>query len=277
MAVPNTVELFGMRMHPCRMDEAVDELYQWLIASTGGRCRYVVTPNVNHVVLFQRHPEFARVYADADFVLVDGAPIVLASRLFGRGVPERVAGSDLVPRLFDRAPAERRIGVFLLGARPEVNEKAARRAEERWPGIRVVGRESPPVGFETSEAANRQILAKIAEAKPDVLVVGLGAPKQELWVHRHRDSIQAKVALCVGATIDFIAGEKPRAPVWMRKSGLEWLHRIATEPRRLSGRYLRDGLAFPGLVFREAAQTLSRGTTTRKTDLPELRLDDPHH
>jgi N-acetylglucosaminyldiphosphoundecaprenol N-acetyl-beta-D-mannosaminyltransferase len=139
-----------------------------------------------------------------------------------------------------------------------VNERAARITEERWPGVKVVGRDSPPLGFEQSATQNDRILADVAAARPDVLIVGFGAPKQELWVHRHRDAIQAKVALCVGATIDFIAGEKRRAPVWMRRSGLEWMHRVATEPKRLSGRYFRDGLALPGMVFRELRHSMAR-------------------
>ncbi|HEV8072300.1 MAG TPA: WecB/TagA/CpsF family glycosyltransferase [Planctomycetaceae bacterium] len=257
MAIPQPVELFGINLHPCRMSEAVDELCVW-IASSGSRCRYVVTPNVNHAVLLQRHAQFARVYADADFVLADGVPIVLFARIFGRSVPERVAGSDLVPLLFDRARTESPIRVYLLGARPEVSERASKAIENRWPGIRVVGRHSPPLGFEHSETENARILAQIAAAAPDVLIVGLGAPKQELWVHQHRDRIGAKVALCVGATIDFLAGEKQRAPRWMRRSGLEWMHRVALEPRRLSGRYLRDGLALPGLVFRELRHSVTR-------------------
>jgi N-acetylglucosaminyldiphosphoundecaprenol N-acetyl-beta-D-mannosaminyltransferase len=90
-------------------------------------------------------------------------------------------------------------------------------------------------------------LSRLAAARPDVLIVGLGAPKQELWVHRHRDRLAARVALCVGATIDFLAGERSRAPVWMRESGLEWLFRVASEPRRLAGRYARDAWIFPRL------------------------------
>jgi N-acetylglucosaminyldiphosphoundecaprenol N-acetyl-beta-D-mannosaminyltransferase len=271
MAIPEPVQLFGMSLHPCRMNEAVDELCGW-IASPGGRCRYVVTPNVNHAVLLQRHSQFARVYADADFVLADGMPIVLFARMFGLSVPERVAGSDLVPLLFDRARAESPLRVFLLGAQPEVNARASRAVENRWPGVRVVGRDSPPVGFEESAEENARILEDITAARPDVLIVGLGAPKQELWVHQHRDDISAKVALCVGATIDFLAGEKQRAPHWMRRSGLEWMHRIALEPRRLSGRYLRDGLALPGLVFRELRHSgVRRKPLERRRSASELK------
>jgi N-acetylglucosaminyldiphosphoundecaprenol N-acetyl-beta-D-mannosaminyltransferase len=258
MAVPTTVDLFGINLHPCRLDEAVDELFRWIGAPESDRCRYVVTPNVNHAVLHQHHDEFARAYAGADLVLADGAPLVALSRLVGRALPERVAGSDLVPKLFERGHSAQPIKTFLLGARSEVSERAARIAEKRWPGVKIVGRNSPPLGFERDKAENSRILTEIAAVRPDVLIVGLGAPKQELWVHRHREEIQAKVVLCVGATIDFIAGEKHRAPLWMRRSGLEWMHRIASEPRRLGGRYVRDGLALPGMVFRELRHSMSR-------------------
>jgi N-acetylglucosaminyldiphosphoundecaprenol N-acetyl-beta-D-mannosaminyltransferase len=117
--------------------------------------------------------------------------------------------------------------------------------------VQVVGTFSPPPGFERKPAENEQILAAIAAAHPDVLLVGLGAPKQELWVHAHASRIDAKIALCIGATIDFLAGEKRRAPRWMRRVGLEWVHRLATEPRRLASRYLRDAWIFPQLIWRD--------------------------
>jgi N-acetylglucosaminyldiphosphoundecaprenol N-acetyl-beta-D-mannosaminyltransferase len=107
------------------------------------------------------------------------------------------------------------------------------------------------LGFERDDAENAKILNLIEAAAPDVLVVGLGAPKQELWVHSHRQQIAAPVALCVGATIDFLAGEKRRAPRWMQRTGLEWLHRCASEPRRLAKRYARDAVIFPKLVWRQ--------------------------
>ena len=129
------------------------------------------------------------------------------------------------------------------------------------PGVQVCGLYSPPIGFERQHAENASILARIAHARPDLLVVGLGAPKQELWVHRHRSQIQAAAVLCVGATIDFLAGEKHRAPIWMRLVGLEWLHRVASEPKRLARRYHRDAWLFPQIVARELWQA-SRPTGT---------------
>jgi N-acetylglucosaminyldiphosphoundecaprenol N-acetyl-beta-D-mannosaminyltransferase len=167
-----------------------------------------------------------------------------------------VPGSDLAPALFKRVAAEfagnaHPLRVFLLGAGPGVAERAAANIAARWPGVEVVGTLSPPLGFERAPAENEQILAAIAQAQPDLLLVGFGAPKQELWTHAHAARIEAKAALCIGATIDFLAGEKRRAPRWMRRLGIEWLHRLSTEPRRLAKRYLRDAWIFPRLVWRE--------------------------
>lgn len=248
------IRLFNYEVDPLTMNEAVGQILTWIDARDGV-CRYVVTPNVNHTVLLERHAGLRLAYRDAGMILVDGMPVLLAARLFGRPVPGRVAGSDLVPRLFDAAERSSGVNIFLLGAGPGVAHVAAEQIEARWSKCRVVGINSPPHGFETDTAQNDRIVAAIAEARPDVLVVGLGAPKQELWVHTHWRRLATPVALCVGATIDFLAGEKRRAPPWMRQSGLEWLHRAASEPRRLAKRYVWDAWAFAWLVCRHYATT----------------------
>ena len=244
------VELFGVQIDPLRMDEAVGQVLAWS-RGDGGSCRFVVTPNVDHVVMLQHHEGLQAAYREAGLVLVDGAPVLWSARLLRRRVPERVAGSDLVPALFDAVSDQEPIRIFLLGAGPGVGERAAANIRRRWPAVEVVGTYSPPLGFEKSDAENEAILSRIAQAAPDVLVVGLGAPKQELWVHRHKGKIAAKVALCVGATIDFLAGEKSRAPKWMQWVGLEWLYRVGTEPKRLAARYAKDAWVFPRLLLRE--------------------------
>jgi N-acetylglucosaminyldiphosphoundecaprenol N-acetyl-beta-D-mannosaminyltransferase len=244
------VHLFGVSIDALRMHEAVGLVLEWVAQSEGG-CRFIVTPNVDHTVLLQSHEGLQRAYRDADLILADGQPVVIASRLVRKAVPERVPGSDLVPALFDAADPRYRLRVFLLGAAPGVADRAAQNIQRRWPAVQIVGTYGPRLGFEKEVAENRWILAKISAANPDVLIVGLGAPKQELWVHAHRQHIRASVALCVGATIDFLAGEKTRAPLWMRKVGLEWCHRMLTEPRRLAWRYARDAWIFPQLVWRE--------------------------
>jgi len=266
-SVEPQVHLFGCRIDALRMPGAVARAYE-LIAAADDCCRYVVTPNVDHVVMLGHHEGLQRAYNDAGLVLADGMPVVLASRLLGRPLPERVTGADLVPAMFDQAAEHGGLRVYLLGAGPGVAERAAANIAARWPAVEVTGTYCPPLGFEKDEVENAAILARIAESRPDVLVVGLGAPKQELWVHEHRDAIAAKLALCVGATIDFLAGHKSRAPEWMRDSGLEWLHRLSTEPRRLLGRYFRDACRFPGIVWREwkASRRRKTGQDARTAD-----------
>ncbi|MEQ8786674.1 MAG: WecB/TagA/CpsF family glycosyltransferase [Pirellulaceae bacterium] len=243
------IRLFGVTIDSLRMKQAVECVYSWF--DQPGRCRYVVTPNVDHAVMLRSDAALRAAYADADLVLADGWPVVLASRLLRRPLPERVPGSDLVPRLCGHATAQHPVTVFLLGAAPGVASRAAERIVAQWPRVQVVGTYSPPLGFEKSDAENEEILRRIAAVRPQLLVVGLGAPKQELWVHRHRDRLEADVALCVGATIDFLAGEKRRAPRWLQVLGLEWCHRMLSEPRRLVSRYARDAWIFPQMVWTE--------------------------
>jgi N-acetylglucosaminyldiphosphoundecaprenol N-acetyl-beta-D-mannosaminyltransferase len=178
-------------------------------------------------------------------------PIVWSSRWFGRALPERVAGSDIVPALFERATPARPLDVYLLGGPPGVGERAASAVSKRYPNVRVVGTDAPPLGFERDEGANRAVVERINRARPDLLLVGLGCPKQELWIERWGPELDARVALCVGGTIGFLAGEAPRAPAWMRRFGVEWFHRMANEPRRLGPRYASDALNFPRLLLRE--------------------------
>jgi N-acetylglucosaminyldiphosphoundecaprenol N-acetyl-beta-D-mannosaminyltransferase len=248
--MPARVELFGVTIDSLRMDQAVAQVMAW-VADPAARCRFVVTPNVDHIVMLQHHAGLQAAYQDAGMILADGKPVLWSSRLLGQPLPERVAGSDLVPALFSAASSDRPLKVYLLGAAAGVADRAAENIHRRWPAVQIVGTYSPPIGFDRDGAENESILARVAEAAPDVLVVGLGAPKQELWVHKHRDRLGAKVALCVGATIDFLAGERRRAPLWMQDAGLEWLYRIVSEPRRLAVRYARDAVIFPRLLARE--------------------------
>ncbi|MGL4511629.1 MAG: WecB/TagA/CpsF family glycosyltransferase [Lacipirellulaceae bacterium] len=252
------IRLFGMTIDRINLDEAASRLLRWAGDDfPAGPCRYVVTPNVDHAVMYQHDAALRGAYENAAMVTADGAPLVAVAKLLGKALPERVAGSDLVPRLFDEASAafqrgERgRLRLFLLGAGPGVAQRAATVIRLRWPGVEPVGCYSPPLGFERDDAENERILTLIDDASPDVLLVGLGAPKQELWVGRWRERLSARVALCAGATIDFLAGEKKRSPVWMQRSGLEWLHRLLSEPKRLARRYARDAWEFPRLVWGE--------------------------
>ena len=244
------VPLFGFQLDAIDLDEAVRQIYQW-VATRTRQCRFVVTPNVDHAVLFQDNAALRSAYANASLVLADGMPVVAAARILGHALPGRVAGSDLAPALFEGAEQRGGLRLFLLGAAPGVAERAAENIHRRWPNVEVVGTYSPPLGFEKNQHENEIILGAIAAVRPDVLIVGFGAPKQELWVNAHREQIEAAVTLCAGATIDFLAGDKKRAPLWMQRGGLEWLHRVASEPRRLFKRYARDAWIFPRLVWHE--------------------------
>lgn len=245
------IRAFSIEIDPLSMEQAVETVQGWL-KEQGEACRYVVTPNVDHIVKLQSSVEFREAYREASLVLTDGKPVFLALRLLEKKVPETVPGSDLVPRLFDAAVAAgRSLRVFWLGAAPGVAERAAANAHSRWPHVQTAGWYSPPFGFERSAAENSKILDLVNRSGADLLVIGLGAPKQELWIRKYRSRLGVGVALCVGATIDFLAGEKKRAPVWMRKICLEWLHRMLSDPKRLVKRYLNDGLVFPKVVVRE--------------------------
>ncbi|HMO14105.1 MAG TPA: WecB/TagA/CpsF family glycosyltransferase [Pirellulaceae bacterium] len=252
-AIP-TVSLFNMKIHRVNMQQAIAQIKCWMFARqemVPGGCRFVVTPNVDHAVLLQTNKRLSSAYSKADLVLADGHPVVWASRLLGKKLPERVPGSDLVPLLFSSLSQQERLRVFLLGAAPGVGLRAAANIGRRFAQVDIVGVYSPPLGFETKPSENENILSKIAEVRPDLVVIGLGAPKQECWIAEHCERVQAKVALCVGATIDFLAGEKKRAPVWMQRLGIEWLHRMLSEPKRLVKRYAKDAWVFPQLVFRQ--------------------------
>ena len=245
------VNLFGVDIDALRMPEAVERVMGWIHNPEPAAHRYVVTPNTDHAVMLHNDAAFREAYAHAALRLADGMPVVLASRILRKPLPERVTGADLVPALFSAANERRPLRAYLLGAGPGVAERAAANVHSRWPHVRIVGTFSPPFGFEKDPARTEGILRRIEAARPDVLVVGLGAPKQELWVAEHRHEICAKVSLCVGATIDFLAGEVRRAPRWMQCCGLEWLYRVMCEPRRLLRRYAKDARVFPGLVWRE--------------------------
>lgn len=242
------VLLFGIGIDNVTTDQAVEALRRLLDSGKGQH--YVVTPNVDHVVRLENDAAFRQAYAGATLVLPDGMPLVWASRVLGKPLKERVTGADLLPRACAMGARDGR-SIFLLGGREGVAELAARKLAEKYPGLRIAGVYSPPMGFERDPAENRRIAALVNRARPDILVVGLGAPKQELWIAAHRRSLDFGVALCIGAAIDFAAGTLSRAPRVLRRTGFEWAWRLAREPRRLWKRYLVDDMAFGRIVLRE--------------------------
>jgi len=247
---PSFIELFGISIHQVTMEDAIGWALKRMRSDTGS-CELVFTPNVDHIVQLSQNPRFLEAYRAAGLVIADGWPVVTASRWLNKALPCRVAGSDLVPQLIQAGAAEYQPRVFLLGGLEHVAQEAAQRIIQRWPNAQIVGMDSPPFGFETNAEENRRIVDKINEAAPDLLIVGLGAPKQELWLAEHRSQLNAKVAVAAGGTIDFLAGHQTRAPRWIQRIRLEWLHRMMSNPKRLAGRYFRDAVIFPRLVVRE--------------------------
>jgi N-acetylglucosaminyldiphosphoundecaprenol N-acetyl-beta-D-mannosaminyltransferase len=240
--------LGGVPVDPVTLPQSLDRI-EALVAAGAGGC--VFTPNVDHVVIAERNPAFRAAYEAAELSLADGMPLLWASRLLGQALPAKVSGSDLVLPLAQRA-ADRGWRVYLLGGLPGVAAAAAERMGERFPGIRVVGVDSPFVSADGSDPETEPALRRLADARPDLVLVAFGAPKQELWMHRHRRRLHPAVAVGVGASLDFVAGRVRRAPRWMSRVGLEWSWRLAREPRRLWRRYLVDDPRFAVIVLREA-------------------------
>ena len=244
------IQLLGVMVHAVTLVEAVHQIEQW-VKWPEERCRYIVTPNLDHAVLLRTRRDLRAAYAEASLVIADGMPMVWASHLTGARLRERVAGSDLVPALFDWPAPNDKLRVYLLGAAPGVADRAATHIRRSYGNVEVVGTYSPDLGFEHREQENDAIIQRINDAKPSVLIVGFGAPKQELWIHKYAPRLACRVAICAGATIDFLAGHRQRAPVWMQNSGTEWLHRALSEPRRLLPRYLKDAYYLPSLLLED--------------------------
>jgi N-acetylglucosaminyldiphosphoundecaprenol N-acetyl-beta-D-mannosaminyltransferase len=213
-----------------------DETLQWVVdRAKAGRPCHVVTSNLDFMLQAWRDPEMHRIHLEADLVIADGWPPVLFSRFFGPSLRARVAGSDIVPRLGATAQ-EHRLAIFALGGAPGVGEKAMGILKERFPGLRVAGCASPPKAT-LLEMDHRGLRETLAAARPDILLVAFGAPKQEKWIRMNAEAIGVPVSIGVGGSLDFIAGAQTRAPKFFRKVGLEWLWRLALQPRRLIGRY----------------------------------------
>lgn len=210
---------------------------------------YVVTPNVDHIVKIESNEMLRAAYSEASLILTDGKPLMWASKIYHTPIKEKISGSDLFPELCKLA-ASRRYTMFFLGAKEGVAAKAAENLRKQYPGLDVVGCYSPPVGFEKNPEEIDKIEDMLKVAKPDILIIALGCPKQELFIHRFRDSLKVPISFCLGATLDFAAGNVKRAPQWMANAGLEWVYRIYQEPRRMFRRYVLEDWKFVKLFFK---------------------------
>ncbi|MBX7097205.1 MAG: WecB/TagA/CpsF family glycosyltransferase [Myxococcaceae bacterium] len=239
-------------------DGALDAIEALVEAKAGG---YVVTPNIDHVVLAESNTAFRDAYQGAALSLVDGQPLVWVSKQVGERLPDKISGSDLIWPLLERA-AKKQWRVYFLGAGPGVAEKAAQVVRERY-GTNVVGCDSPMVPKDAQPEAMKAVFDKLKAAKPDVVLFALGAPKQEVLMHRCMALYAPAVGLGIGAGLDFIAGTVARAPVWMQRAGLEWAYRLSREPKRLWRRYLVDDPKFLVILARTLRRPMGERVTER--------------
>lgn len=227
-------------------DGALDRIVGLCRGGAGGT---VLTPNVDHVVMAEENPALKAAYDGAGLSLTDGKPLVWLASAMGRPVPQKISGSDLIRPLIARA-AKEGLSCFFFGGVDGIAEKAAGILKAEHPDLIVAGCYSPPFGFEKDPVTDQAAVDVVRAAKPALVFVALGAPKQELWMHKHRADLAPAVSLGIGASLDFIAGAVKRAPSWMSNVGLEWVYRLGQEPKRMYERYLVRDRAIVGIAYR---------------------------
>jgi N-acetylglucosaminyldiphosphoundecaprenol N-acetyl-beta-D-mannosaminyltransferase len=256
--------VWGLPLAPWTRERAADAVMELIEAA---RPSFFITANVHYAMLTAERPELRAVNDRAAFVLADGAPLVWASRRGPTPLPERVAGSDLIYDLCDRAARLDR-GVYLLGGAEGVADEAARRLVALYPGLRIVGTACPSPGS-LAGAGVGAVIGAIRAARPDLLMVALGQPKGELWLAEHLDELGVPVSVQVGATLDFVAGRVKRAPKLVQKVGMEWAFRITTDPVRLAPRYAQNAL----FLFGQIARDLVRKAPPPPSPSPKPKLE----
>lgn len=225
--------VLGVPVNVVNMRQAIDIIQSWI---NDGKSHYVCVRDVHGIMRAQEDAALIDIHHRAGLVTPDGMPLVWLARWRGYTEVTRVCGADLVAELC-QASANKGIGHYFYGGKPGVAERMATVLNERYPGLKVVGIDTPPFGA-MSAAEDEAATAAINAARPSVVWVGLSTPKQEYWMRDHVTRIPGATLIGVGAAFDFFAGDVKRAPAWMHKNGLEWLHRLLSEPRRLWKRYL---------------------------------------
>ena len=240
-----SVDLLGVRIDNVMIDEVLDCIDRFLDTP---ELQLICTPNADHVVKAWHDAEFRSIINQSSLSIPDGMAVIYGSRLLGTPLRGNVAGRLLVPRLCERT-ASTGSRIFFFGADVGVADEAAERLQEQYPGLVVAGTYSPPFGFECDPVENARALALINASRLDILLVALGAPKQEKWMAANRAQIEARVAIGVGGTFDIIAGRVREAPRVATRFGFEWFFRMVQEPRRLARRYLIDDQQFVRVVI----------------------------
>jgi N-acetylglucosaminyldiphosphoundecaprenol N-acetyl-beta-D-mannosaminyltransferase len=270
MSIP-VVDLLGFHFHNVTETQCVEHILGALRQGRGG---WVVTPNLDILRLLATRRGMWDWFRQADLIVADGMPIVWLSRALGSPLPERVAGSSLVSSLSAGAAREGR-SLFLLGGDPGAAEAAAEELRRRHPATRIAGIYSPPMGFEQDPAELERIRRLVGEARPDIVYVALGCPKQERLISHVRPCAPHAWYLGVGISLSYLAGTVKWAPPWMRKMGLEWVFRLAQDPARLARRYLREDVPFALRVAGLAAWARIRRGAPGLANVPRLAPKTP--
>ncbi len=246
------IRLLNEPIHSVTEKQAIAFIIASLANTTGG---WVATHNLDHLRRLVANPDFSAMCKTASLRTADGRPLIWAARLQGTPLPERVAGSDMVLTLTEAAAKAGR-SIYLLGGNEGVAPRAAEALIARYPGLRIAGTYCPPMGYDRDPAEMARITAAVTEANPDIVYVAVGSPKQEKLIEVLTPLLPRAWFLGIGISLSFITGDVQRAPVWMQKTGLEWVHRLSQEPGRLARRYLIEGVPF-------AARLLGRSLLNR--------------
>lgn len=266
----NLVVILGVPVDNLDFKETLERIDHFVQA--GRRTRrfhQVATVNTDFLVKAAEDPKLRRLLQSVHLATPDGMPLLWASRLLGSPLKERVTGADLVPAIAELA-AQKGYSIYLFGAGPGIAQKAAQVLQERYPALTIAGVASPP--YTPIQQMDRSVLDDIRAANPDILLVALGNPKQEKWIEMYGRQVNAPVIMGVGGSLDFIAGNIKRAPLWMQKSGFEWLFRIMQEPRRLWRRYVVDLIVFTNRFTRQWWRMREAKGASRRPSSVELVL-----
>lgn len=247
-------QVLGVPIAAVQLPDVVAQMESWI--ANRDRTHYICVTNVHVIMEGRKDRSFEEVLRSADLCIPDGMPLVWIGRRRGYALHRPTCGPDLLID-FCRTTQDAKYAHFFLGGQPNIAKKLVNELQRRFPGVRVAGVCSPPFR-KLTKAEDEEITEQINRAAPDVLWVGLGCPKQERWMREHRDDLRIPVVVGVGQAFDIHAGETNRAPLWMRKNGLEWFFRFCQEPRRLWRRYLICNTKFIFALLQEALNSSSQ-------------------
>jgi len=247
MAEYPKVWILGTGIHKVTTDQVLYRVEQWL--RSRGKPKIICTPNADLIMKARKDSAFQQILNDADLSIPDGMAVIRASRIIGTPLEETVNGRQLAEDLC-RLAAARGWSVYFLGGNPGAAELSSQRMSERYKGLRVAGHSCPRFGFVHGDKEDKKAVQAVREAAPDILLVALGAPKQEKWLALHMEELQVPVSIGIGYAFDILGGLIQEPPTWMTNMGFEWSYRLWIEPRRLWRRYLWEGAAFVVLVLR---------------------------